>query len=167
MRATYKRLIKAQQVLRLLGVKSYVPMRIVVNVVNRKRITHLEPAISNLIFVQASVGVISDFRTSIPYLIPFRDLKDGRKEVMIISDKEMEQFIAVTQANIEKLIYIDTKDVALAKGTRIRIKEGEFKGVEGVLMKVKGARDKRVVVSLEGIMSVAMATIDISLIEKV
>ena len=53
----------------------------------------------------------------------------------------------------------------LKKGDKVRITGGIFSGVEGVFVRVKG--DRRVVVSIQGIMAVATAFIHPSLIEKI
>ena len=44
---------------------------------------------------------------------------------------------------------------------------GDFEGQEGVFLKVKGARDRRVVIAIQGIIAVAMATIHPDLIEVI
>ena len=42
-------------------------------------------------------------------------------------------------------------EVNLRKGTKVRITGGDFEGYEGVFVKVKGARDRRVVISLQAV----------------
>ena len=55
----------------------------------------------------------------------------------------------------------------LSKGIKVRITGGEFEGQEGIFLKVKGARDRRVVVEIQGVIAVAMATIHPDLIEVI
>ena len=55
----------------------------------------------------------------------------------------------------------------LKKGTKVRITGGEFEGQEGIFLKVKGARDRRVVIEVQGVIVVAMATIHPDLIEVI
>ena len=43
----------------------------------------------------------------------------------------------------------------------------DFEGYEGVFVKVKGARDRRVVISLQGVIAMAMATLSPDLIEVI
>ena len=52
-------------------------------------------------------------------------------------------------------------------GTRVRIIGGDFEGQEGLFLKVKGARDRRVVIEVQGVIAVAMATIHPDLIEVI
>ena len=58
-------------------------------------------------------------------------------------------------------------ELNLSKGTKVRVTGGDFAGQEGVFLKVKGARDRRVVVEIQGVIAVAMATIHPDLIEVI
>ena len=64
-------------------------------------------------------------------------------------------------------MFFDPSEINLAKGTRVRVIGGEFEGYEGVFVKVKGARDRRVVIAIQGVMAVAMATIHPDLIQSI
>jgi transcription antitermination factor NusG len=55
--------------------------------------------------------------------------------------------------------------VNLTKGTPVRIIGGDFEGMEGVFIKIKGKRDRRVVVAIQGVIAVAIATIHPDLIQ--
>ena len=79
----------------------------------------------------------------------------------------MERFIAVCGTHDERLLWLQYEDVPVNKGERVRITGGVFNGQEGVLLKVKGAREKRFVVVVEGVMAVALAAVHPSLIEKI
>ena len=61
----------------------------------------------------------------------------------------------------------DVKRVNLSKGTKVRVTGGDFEGQEGIFLKVKGARDRRVVVEIQGVIAVAMTTIHPDLIEVI
>ena len=67
----------------------------------------------------------------------------------------------------ENLLYFGGDELNLAKGTRVRVTGGDFEGYEGIFLKVKGARDRRVVISIEGVVAVALATISPELIEVI
>ena len=79
---------------------------------------------------------------------------------MKVPDAEMENFIRISSHSEEKLRYYRPDEVDLKKGQRIRIIGGVFDGAEGVLMKVKGIRDKRLVVSLPNLLTVAATHIE-------
>lgn len=67
----------------------------------------------------------------------------------------------------DHLLYFQPDELNLSKGTKVRITGGEFEGQEGIFLKVKGARDRRVVIEIQGVIAVAMATIHPDLIEVI
>ena len=80
---------------------------------------------------------------------------------------DMQRFIAVAGTYNDHLLYFQPEELNLSKGTKVRITGGDFEGQEGVFLKVKGARDRRVVIAIQGIIAVAMATIHPDLIEVI
>ena len=79
----------------------------------------------------------------------------------------MQQFITVSKTNSEQLIYLRPEEINLKKGTRVRILGGTFDGVEGIFVKIKGIRSRRVVVVIPGITAVVTAEIQPDLIEVI
>ena len=79
----------------------------------------------------------------------------------------MQRFIAVSGTSDDHLLYFQPDELNLSKGTKVRITGGEFEGQEGIFLKVKGARDRRVVIEIKGVIAVAMATIHPDLIEVI
>ena len=77
------------------------------------------------------------------------------------------QVIAVAGTYNDHLLYFQPDELNLSKGTKVRITGGDFEGQEGVFLKVKGARDRRVVIAIQGVIAVAMATIHPDLIEVI
>lgn len=99
-------------------------------------------------------------------IIPIRYLMDRTSNTpKIIPTKEMEHFIAVSGSMNEQLIYLKPDECNLQKGDKVKIIDGPFKGVEGTFMRVRG--DRRVVVTIEGIVAVATTFIHPSLIKPV
>jgi transcription antitermination factor NusG len=93
---------------------------------------------------------------------------DGRSgQKIIVPEVQMKRFIAVSGSYHEQLLYFTPEEVNFSRGTKVRICGGEFEGQEGIFVKVKGARDKRVVVQIQGVIAVAMATIHPDLIEPI
>ena len=80
---------------------------------------------------------------------------DNRKEIMTVPDREMENFLRVASVQDESVIFLDYKDFIGKEGHRVRINEGTFAGVEGVIKRIK--KNKHVVVQIEGIAAVAVA----------
>ena len=68
----------------------------------------------------------------------------------------MQQFINITLSENKELIYLQPDEINLAHGTRIKIHGGEFNGYEGVFIKLKGKRNKRVVVDIDNLIALAV-----------
>lgn len=75
---------------------------------------------------------------------------------MVVSDKAMEDFIRVTQEANDSLLYLDNPSIILTKGQKVEVVAGPFKGVQGYILRIR--KDRRVVVTLNGLISVALAT---------
>ena len=77
----------------------------------------------------------------------------------------MANFIKAAGHYEEDLTYYSPDEIQLEKGTRVRVIGGVFNGVEGTLMKVKGKRSKRVVISVDGVVALSVAEIEPELIQ--
>ena len=166
MSAPYQRELKTKAALDKLGIENFVPMRYqAVRKRTGSMARELLPAIHNLIFVRGSKPCVSQAKKDILWLQWLTRPEDGKNVPVTVPDKDMEQFIAVTNTYNEHLIYIQPDEIDLRKGTPVRILGGPFNGFEGTFIKVKGSRTKRVVVMLKGIVGVAMAEITPDLLE--
>ena len=165
MRATYRRGMQIKVLLDKEGINNFIPMRYEVRVRNGRKRRELVPVISDLIFVRAVQSELQKVKFKLPYLQYMIDIRNGQK--IIVPDDQMKQFIAVAGTYDEHLIFFSPDEVNLRKGTKVRITGGDFEGYEGVFVKVKGARDRRVVISLQGVIAMAMATLPADLIEVI
>lgn len=163
MRATYRRSSAARELLDKEKIRSFIPMRYELRLVKGRKIRELVPVIHNLIFVYATSSQIQSVKAKAEYLQYIVNTRSGEK--IIVPEEQMRRFIAVTGTYNEQLLWFEAGEVNLTKGTKVRVTGGEFEGQEGVLVKVKGARDRRVVVAIQGVIAVAMATVHPSLIE--
>lgn len=164
--APYQRELKAKAALDKLGIENFVPMRYqAVRKRTGSMARELLPAIHNLIFVRGTKPCVSQAKKDILWLQWLTRPEDGKNVPVTVPDKDMDQFIAVTNTYNEHLIYIQPDEIDLRKGTPVRILGGPFNGFEGTFIKVKGSRKKRVVVMLKGILGVAMAEITPDLLE--
>ena len=147
------------------GIECFIPMKyMAVTKCNGRKAKELVPAVHNLIFVHADKEQIQDIKKDIPWLQWLTRSSDGRNIPIIVPDRDMEQFIQVTQDSNEKLVYLRPDEIDLRKGTPIRILGGPFNGIEGTFIKIQGHRNRRVVVMLKNI-GVAMAEVTPDLIE--
>lgn len=84
--------------------------------------------------------------------IPIRyaiDMMDGKKNLMTVSDKEMENFIKFLDFSEEPITTDNT--LLFEKGTKVEIIKGVWCGIEGELIRVDNA--KKVVVKLTGLIA--------------
>ena len=79
----------------------------------------------------------------------------GSTSIIRVPDHEMENFMRVASAESDNVIFLDYKDFIGKEGKRVRINEGTFAGVEGVIKRIK--KNKHVVVQIEGVAAVAIA----------
>lgn len=131
----------------------------------REKVRALVPVVHNLLFVHARPSDVQRVKSQVTYLQYITDTRSGQK--IIVPDSQMQRFIAVSGTYDDHLLYFQPDELNLSKGTKVRITGGEFEGQEGVFLKVKGARDRRVVIEIQGVIAVAMATIHPDLIEVI
>ena len=165
MRATYRRELDAVHLLEKENLGCFVPMQYKVSIRKGKKVRTLVPVIRNLVFVHARPSDVQRVKSQITYLQYITDTRSGQK--IIIPDHEMQRFIAVAGTYNDHLLYFQPEELNLSKGTRVRITGGDFAGQEGIFLKVKGARDRRVVIEIQGVIALAMATIHPDLIEVI
>ena len=171
MRVTYGRELAAKEALDCMSAKvfdTFVPMRYEYMVRSGKKTRILKPSVRNLVFVRTSRAAMDDIkRTKIPYLRYFMCHDSGRSYPMTVRDEDMQNFMCVARRLEEDILYVAPEDFDLKEGERVRILGGPFVDAEGLLVKIKGCRSKRVVVSLDDFLHVATAVVPINLIEKI
>ena len=149
LRAVFHKEIAVRDGLRRAGLHCYVPMHYKVAMMKGHKVRRLVPAISELVFVHASAESISDYKLHSKDMVYWLTKPKGeRREKIIVPDKAMEDFIRVTQEAEMSVTYFRPEELNLNKGDHILIHGGPFDGVEGVLLKVKGKREKQLVVSI-------------------
>ena len=164
MRVTYSREVKIKEALEERGIECFIPMRYQTKVIRGRKAKILKPVIHNLLFAHATKTEIQEAKKGYDYL---QYIINREHQKIIVPDAQMQTFIAVAGTYDDQLIWINPEDLNIKKGTRVRITAGDFEGQEGVFVKVKGARDKRVVIAIKGVIAVAMATLHPSLIEVI
>ena len=81
--------------------------------------------------------------------------KSTGQEYIVVPDEQMDSFIKIASQYEETTVYYKPEEIDVRKGTRVCIHGGKLDGVKGVFMRVKGKRNRRVVVMLEGIMGIS------------
>jgi len=115
----------------------------------------------SIIFVYCTSQYVESVRKDIysqaaPYTRP------GTYIPAVISDSEMQAFMFVLNTGCEQMDVVDEK---LARGDRVRVLEGVFKGAEGYIVRIRG--DRRFVVSVNGVAAVATSYIPQKFLEKI
>lgn len=167
MSVPYNRVLKVKGMLDEAQMECFVPMRYEVRTVRGRKVRQYIPAISNLIFVHTTDSCLKMFKQTIPYLQYLVRPLDGISRKIIVPDAQMEQFIRVCRNSEGQLLYLKPEEVNLSRGVRVRILGGPFDGVEGVFVKVKGRRNRRVVVLIDHVSAVAVSEVSPDLIEVI
>jgi transcription antitermination factor NusG len=158
LRAVFNRELKVRDALRRAGFYCYVPMCYRVETVHGRKVRRLLPAITELVFIHSTLSAIKEFKLHSKDTVYWLTTpKDGHREKIIVPDKAMEDFIRLTQQREQEVTYFRPGEISLSKGDRIRIHGGSFDGVEGTLVKIKGKRDKKILVSIPEIIAAAVS----------
>ena len=126
----------------------------------------LQPILNNFLFVKSSKQQLDPLLKKIKLELGlnsglyYRD--SNSKAIIVVPDKDMQNFISIASVIEENVIYMSSKEVDLKQGTKVRITGGLFEGVEGIFMRIKG--DRRVVVCLPNLLSVATTFVPIQYI---
>lgn len=169
LRVTYQRELAAQEQLEEQGIKTYVPLKRIRKTIKGRLTWKVEAALHNYIFVYLNLDRIKEIKTrDIPYLRYVMGVdSDGQKRPQYVPDHQMENFIAITSQETEKIKYLDPDFIDLKVGDRVRVLEGPFKGLEGVYMRTAGRHEKRVVVKILGLVAVATPALKSAQVEKI
>ena len=162
----YNRVFEVERLLAQDGVKSYIPLRCVETTVGGRTIRRREPAVSSLMFVRGREQYVLELSKRLKNTMPLMAYfdRDTRKPA-VISDLEMNVFMLVTSTGDPGLEYLGEEPSDLRSGDRVRVTEGPFKGAEGYIKRIKGNR--RLIVSIEGVVAVATTYIPGCFLEKI
>ncbi len=161
MRVTYHRELKMKRFLDELGIENFIPMHYEIVNTREGRKRMLVPAIHNLIFVRSTQEELTELKMTRKEFEPLRYMMsisrhgETPKTILRVPDKEMENFMRVASTQDDSLQYLDYQDFIGKEGKRVKINEGTFAGVEGVIKRIK--KNKHVVVQIEGVAAIAIA----------
>ena len=167
MRIAYGRAERTMSVKRFLDskkVENFLPMTYKKQLVDGRRKRVLVPALDGLIFIRTTKAHLLDIKSSYDVLMPLRFMiwmphsKDERPHIITIPYGAMDNFKRVASIEDEKVMFLANKDFSNKIGRRVVVTDGTFAGVYGTVYRVK--KDRRVVVSLDQVCSVAIAYIN-------
>ena len=169
MRVTYRREFKVKDALESMDIECFVPMQYqwVGQPGNEKKM--LVPAIHNLIFVRSTQETLTTLKMTRPEFEPMRYIMQpsaqGKKEIMVVPDRQMDNFLKVAQVQDDSVMFLEYSDFIRKVGKKVRIKAGTFAGVEGTIKRIKNNR--HVVVQIEGVAAVAITFVPPALLELI
>lgn len=145
----YKQLLEEQ-------LEVFTPMRWVLTVRQGKRVREERPIIQDLLFVHATRSELDPLVKKTPTL-QYRYLRGGSYcEPMTVPDIDMQRFIHALRSSSSPRYYLPDEVTPSMYGRRIRIVGGPLDGYAGHLLTSRGSRVKRLLVSLPGLLSVAV-----------
>ena len=164
LRVSYGRAEKANEILKAKGIETYLPLHTIYKEVNGKRKKQRVPMLPNFLFVHTTLSTLKTILKSITnkslitfYYDHFSTTEDGKNPPLVVPNSAMDNFIKLTSIDDEHIILIDHVNGKFKKGDQVRIVDGSFKGIEGMVTKITG--QKRVIVEMPGLCSVATAYI--------
>ena len=152
---------KIKQRLDSMGIENFIPFQQIARKIHGVDKLIEVPVIPNLVFIHTTLktcmSLIQEYAFDMRYL---RDRETGN--FLIVPDKQMNDFMFLLDFSKEMVEVVNEN---LKKGDKVRVIKGDFAGIEGELIRVKG--HKRVVVRMEVFVSLATAYIPGSFLEKI
>lgn len=119
--------------------------------------------IRSLLFVRCNENTLNHFLTAHPQGLSLYRMAASRQPA-VIRDREMEVFRFVVTAGHQGLELLGDDRPEYHMGDRVVVTDGPFKGAEGHIKRIK--KDRRLVVTIPGIVAVATAYIHPSMLKK-
>ncbi len=149
--------LKIRDELRRDNHECFVPLRYEVLKKRGHRQRTLVPAITGLIFLR---GTLDEVREAIKFrrdgLYIRKSSYSNKEDYLSVSERDMRNFIAVTEKAGERITYYRPDEIQLQVGDKIRVNGGLYDGCEGVILRIKGKRRRQLVVSIPGVVYAAV-----------
>ena len=167
MRIAYGRAERTVSVKKFLdskNVENFLPMKYEKKLIDGRRKLVKVPALDGLIFINTSESHLIDIKRRNETLLPLRFMMwtphngDERPHIITVPQASMDNFMRVASVEDDRVMFLPNKDFSQKIGRRVRVTDGVFAGVEGTIYRVK--KDRRVVVTLDQVCSVAIAYIN-------
>lgn len=163
-RVTYSRELKFQASLQEAGFETFVAMCRKKIERNGKQQYVVVPAISNLCFVKTTRDEFREYMTGLGEACPARFIWDkSTRNPIVVPDKAMDDFMKISLSMSDETIYLNEVSAKLREGMKVKVNDGPFKDVEGVVVRIKKSR--RVMVELPGLFAIATNYIPVENLE--
>ena len=152
---------KIKQRLDSMGIENFIPFQQIARKIHGVDKLIEVPVIPNLVFIHTTfkscMSLIQEYAFDMRYL---RDRETGN--FLIVPDKQMHDFMFLLDFSPSG---IEVLNKNLKRGDRVRVIKGPLQGLEGELVRLMG--HKRVVIRLEGVVSIATSYIPGSFLERI
>lgn len=160
LRTTYGREQKAFDYMTGKGCPAFLPMIRTVREVRGRTRSVRESRIPNMFFAYGTEADIQSFvydNIHLPYLrFYYRYFTVGQlrmKEPLVVPLQQMETLRIICEADADDILLLHTNVEKFMEGERVRVVEGPFKGVQGVVARYKG--QQRVGIVINGLLTAA------------
>lgn len=147
--------VRAYQQLAEDGFDVFTPLHWVVTTVAGKKLRREVPVISEMLFVK-SLRAPLDKVVNATETLQYRFVKGMQATPMTVRNEEMDAFVRACGVTPEVKYYLPEEVTPDMIGKPIRIIGGTLDGIEGILLKTRGTRKKRLLVQLPGILAAAI-----------
>lgn len=153
-----KKELKVRDDIRNYGLEAFVPLKYHIKTIKQQKHRALVPAIPGLMFAKGTLDELKEYiedHASFPVYLR-KSTFSNKEDYLTVRTKEMEEFIAVTEDHEANITYFRPEEINLQAGDRIRVKGGIYDGKEGIVMRIKGKRNKHLVVQIPGMLVAAI-----------
>lgn len=158
---SYRKEMEVRDELSAHGFQAYLPMRYCLRERLGKKTRVLQPAIAGLVFVRGARKDLINFKDTSRlkgyFFLKRQLMRDGTMKYLQIRDSEMVNFQKVNDVEGAQLTYFKPEELNIAKGSKVRIMDGPFEGVTGIVQRLPGKKGQFLVVSLPGVAIAAVS----------
>ena len=144
-----------------LAIENFIPFHKVLFERNGRKIAKEKPIVPGLLFVRTNYRTARILPTESKIKLVYLRNRENH-QLLVVPDKQMKDFMFLLDFS-ESAVRVENTN--LKRGDRVRVIKGDFAGIEGELIRIKG--HKRVVVRLEGLFSLATTYIPSAYLEKI
>ena len=138
------------------NIEVFTPMKWQVSIKDGKRIRKQVPFIQDLLFAYEFKQILDPIITYTDTLQYRFQKGGGYQKPMTVPTADMERFIKAVQSTAQPQYYLPGEITPAMCGQTVHIVGGILDGYEGKLLKVKGTRKKRLIVSLPNLLATAV-----------
>ena len=171
LRATYGREKKSYEYLVEHNIEAYYPTISVTKIIDGKRKTVVQSRFPNIFFARGTEEEIKAFvydNINLPHLrFYYRHTHEGTqitKTPLVVPDKQMDSLKIICQSENEDILIIPSEVNKFRAGQKVRVKKGQFEGVEGVVGRYQG--QQRVGIIIGGMLTACTAYIPTAFLEE-